>query len=139
MVKTYKYKDKHNYKRKNINTRIVKSYRSKKRYNRGKTRKYKGRFGGMKRTLSRAFSNNQASPFTIYIPSGSSTIPEDRSLINLKHQLNKQQVYHTLSDNELKDILIKLDFHIGRSVNCVKSYNPNYGYNKEVACNPRNS
>uniref|UniRef100_A0A6C0AYJ3 Uncharacterized protein n=1 Tax=viral metagenome TaxID=1070528 RepID=A0A6C0AYJ3_9ZZZZ len=137
MVKTYKYKD--NYKRKNRNTPIVKSYRSKKRYNRRKTRKYKGRIGGMKRTLSKAFSKNEGSPLTIYMPSTSSSLPEDRSLINLKHQLNKQQVYHTLSDNELKDILIKLDFHVGRSVNCVKSLNPAYGYNKEVACNRRNN
>ena len=137
MVKTYKYKD--NYKRKNVYTQIVKSYRSKKRYNRRKTRKYKGRFGGMKRTHSRTFSNNPGSPFTIYIPSASSSTPEDRALINLKHLLNKQQVYYNLSDNQLKDILIKLDFHVGRSVNCVKSYNRDYGYNKTVACNQRNS
>tara|TARA_B100001057_G_scaffold419071_1_gene438668 strand:- start:453 stop:866 length:414 start_codon:yes stop_codon:yes gene_type:complete len=136
MVKTYKFKN--NYRKKNKYSRIVKSYRNNKKYKIRKTRKYKSRSGGMKRTLSRAFSRNRISPLTIYVPSTASTLSEDRHLLNLKNQLNKQSVYHSFSDNELKDILVKLNFHIGRSVNCVKSHNPEYGYNKEVACNPRN-
>ena len=70
------------------------------------------------------------------------------SLFSASAQLTEQAWINGLLNQEpednqetknAKDILIKLDFHVGRSVNCVKSYNPAYGYNKEVACNLRNS